>query len=89
MEEKMKTTESLNLTPAESLMILGGEGSGGMEMMKVTLLDLLSKKVLMTRHPILYILSVSDLPTFITVVYIVATSDSHTRTWLPFSLATN
>jgi hypothetical protein len=38
--------ESLNLTPAESLMILDPKKSSGKEMMRLTLMDLLLKKVL-------------------------------------------
>ncbi len=41
----MKTMESLNLTPAESLMIRDPEGCNVKEMMKFTLIDLLLKKV--------------------------------------------
>ena len=46
MTETIKDRKSLNLTPAESLMILDPKRSRGKEMMKFTLIDLLLKKVL-------------------------------------------
>ena len=46
MTEIAKDRESLNLTPAESLMILDPRRSKGKEMLKFTLIDLLLKKVL-------------------------------------------
>ncbi len=46
MTETIKNRESLNLTPAESLMILDPKRSKGKEMLKLTLIDLLLKKVL-------------------------------------------
>ena len=46
MTETIKGRESLNLTPAESLMMLDPKRSRGKEMLKFTLIDLLLKKVL-------------------------------------------
>lgn len=46
MTETIKDRELLNLTPAESLMIIDPKRSKGKEMMKLTFIDLLLKRVL-------------------------------------------